>query len=47
MYRVANKGLLKMNTVREVLIGLRSAVAVGFWFLVVGGSLATAVWLFS
>jgi hypothetical protein len=36
-----------MNTVREVLIGLRSAVAVGFWFLVVGGSLTTAVWMFS
>jgi len=46
-WRVANEGRLTMNTVREVLIGLRSAVAVGFWFLVVGGSLATAVWLFS
>ena len=46
-WRVANEGRLTMRTVREVLIGLRSAVAVGFWFLVVGGSLATAVWLFS
>ena len=46
-WRVANEGRLTMRIVQEVLIGLRSAVGVGFWFLVVGGSLATAVWLFS
>jgi hypothetical protein len=36
-----------MNTVQEVLLGLRSAVVIGFWFMLVGGSLATALWLFS
>ena len=36
-----------MNTIGEILIALRSSVVIGFWFLVVGGSLLSAVWLFS
>ena len=38
---------LQMNTIGEILIALRSSVVIGFWFLVVGGSLLSAVWLFS